>query len=291
MGVSPLVSPTHHLQMVVEDKIIRWQKSLRPLDPGVEDKSKKPKPKWSGSSVNSRMEQLGGSLWTARKIQPRPPRPATPPREPTPPPPSPPPEPLPAPIPWRDKYQFEPLGPTLGRSNIIESAIKQIQDENILSIGHYPKDGVVKDNFADMRSESRMSNRTFTINSNDNYSALDSLRSRSRSKSPGVFSKSTVASRQKQRESVDYMFGQYAFTTDLPPPPTPQPRPQPDWERRPSQTCSEDSKMSSFRSFGSSSGSEGNGRKSSFKKSATKLNGPFPLWLEDDSDSKPERGY
>ena len=89
-----------------------------------------------------------------------------------------------------------------------------------------------------------------------------------------MFSKSTVATRQKQRESVDYMFGQYAFTTDLPPAPTPQPRPQPDWERRPSQTCSEDSKMSSFRSFGSSSGSEErNGRKSSFKKSATKLNG------------------
>ena len=98
-------------------------------------------------------------------------------------------------------------------------------------------------------------------------------RFRSRSKSPGVFSKSTVASRQKQKESVDYMFGQYAFTPDLPPPAAPQPRPEPDWERRPSQTCSEDSKMSSFRSFGSSSGSEGNGRKSSFKKSATKLNG------------------
>ena len=98
-------------------------------------------------------------------------------------------------------------------------------------------------------------------------------RSRSRSKSPGVFSKSTVATRQKQKESVDYMFGQYAFTTDLPPPPVLQPRPEPDWERRPSQTCSEDSKMSSFRSFGSSSGSERNVRKSSFKKSATKLNG------------------
>ena len=88
-----------------------------------------------------------------------------------------------------------------------------------------------------------------------------------------MFSKSTVASRQKQKESVDYMFGQYAFSPDLPPPAAPQPRPEPDWERRPSQSCSEDSKMSSFRSFGSSSGSEGNGRKSSFKKSATKLNG------------------
>ena len=42
-------------------------------------------------------------------------------------------------------------------------------------------------------------------------------RLRSRSKSPGVFSKSTVASRQKQKESVDYMFGQYAFSPDLSP--------------------------------------------------------------------------
>lgn len=229
-------------------------------------------------------------------MQPRPPRPEPPPREETPsppPPPSPPPEPQPEPIPWRDKYQFEPLGPTLGRSNIIESAIKQIQEEKILSIGHYPKDGIIKDNFADMRSSSRLSTGTFTVNSSDNHSVLESLRSRSRSKSPGAFSASTLATRQKQRESVDYRFGQYAFTSDLPPPPTPQPRPLPDWDRRPSQSFSEDSRISSsFRSFESSSASEKNSRKSSFKKSATKLSGPFPLWLnEDDSDSKPERGY
>jgi len=284
-----------------DDKILTWQRSLRPLDPGVEENAKKAKPKWNCSkkwnSPSMVTNREGGSLWTARKLQPRPPRPLTPPpREETPPPPPaspPPPQPQPQPIPWRDKYQFEPLGPTLGRSNVIESAIKQIQHENILSIGHYPKDGVIKDNFAEMRSSSRMSNGTFIINSSDtqDYSGLDSLRSRSRSKSPGVFSKSTLASRQRQRESVDYRFGQYAFNSDLPPPPAPQPRPEPDWDRRPSQAGSEDSKMSSFKSFGSSSGSERNVRKSSFQKSATKLNGPFPLWLNDGSDSKPERGY
>ena len=51
------------------------------------------------------------------------------------------------------------------------------------------------------------------------------------------------------------------------------PRPQPDWERRPSQAFSDDSKMSSFKSFSSSTGSERNIRKSSFQKSPIKLNG------------------
>merc|ERR1712130_438551 len=77
--------------------------------------------------------------------------------EPTPPP-TPPPEPVQ--IPWRDRYQFEPMGPTLGRTNIIESAIRQIQDENILPIGHYPKDGFVNDHFTEARSSSRLSNTT-----------------------------------------------------------------------------------------------------------------------------------
>jgi len=194
-------------------------------------------------------------------------------------------------VPWRDRYQFEPLGPTLGRSNVIESAIKQIQDENITAIGHYPRDGVIKDNFADMRSVSRLSSGTFTLTSGDTQcSGLESARSRSRSKSPGVFSKSTLASRQKQRESVDYRFGQYAFSPDLPPA-SPQPRPQPDWEVRPaSRAASEESRLTSFQSLGSSSASEKHNRRSSFKKSVTKLTGPFPLWLSPE-EVKPERGY
>jgi len=282
----------------MEDKILSWQRSLRPLDPGVEEANKRPKPawncsrKWNSPSLVTNSE--GGSLWTARKMQPRPPRPKTPPRERTPsPPPAPSPPPQPEPQPWRDKYQFEPLGPTLGRSNVIESAIKQIQEENILSIGHYPKDGVFKDTALDVRSNSRMSSGTYTLASSDtNFSGLESLRSRSRSKSPGVFSKSTLATRQKQRESVDYRFGQYAFSPDLPPAPAPQPRPEPDWVRRHSTAGSQDSRISETRSFGSSETSEKSNRRSSFKKSATKLSGPFPLWLdEDEASSKPERGY
>ena len=157
---------------------------------------------------------------------------------------------------------------------MIESAIKQIQEENILSIGHYPKDGVFKDTALDVRSNSRMSSGTYTLASSDtNFSGLESLRSRSRSKSPGVFSKSTLATRQKQRESVDYRFGQYAFSPDLPPAPAPQPRPEPDWVRRHSTAGSQDSRISETRSFGSSETSEKANRRSSFKKSATKLSG------------------
>ena len=62
-------------------------------------------------------------------------------------------------------------------SNVIESAIKQIQDENITAIGHYPRDGVIKDNFADMRSVSRLSSGTFTLTSGDTQcSGLESAR-------------------------------------------------------------------------------------------------------------------
>ena len=62
-------------------------------------------------------------------------------------------------------------------SNVIESAIKQIQDENITAIGHYPRDGVIKDNFADMRSVSRLSSGTFTFTSGDTQcSGLESAR-------------------------------------------------------------------------------------------------------------------
>ena len=67
--------------------------------------------------------------------------------------------------------------------------------------------------------------------------------------SPGKFSKSTLAFRQKQKESVDYTYGrviiifiipchyrhpgQYQFSekTETPPPPMISPRPEPDWER------------------------------------------------------------
>merc|ERR1711971_1384928 len=103
-------------EMGLEDRNLMWQRSLRPLDPGVED-GKKKKPSWNVSSKKISASDVtnreGGSPWTARKPQPRPPRPASPPppREPTPPPtPSPEPEPAPEPIPWRDRYQFEPLG-------------------------------------------------------------------------------------------------------------------------------------------------------------------------------------
>ena len=82
-----------------------------------------------------------------------------------------------------------------------------------------------------------------------------SSRSRSGSVTPGVgsspgrFSKSTLAFRQKQKESVDYTYGkviiisiipchyrhpgQYQFSekTETPPPPMISPRPEPDWER------------------------------------------------------------
>ena len=70
-----------------------------------------------------------------------------------------------------------------------------------------------------------------------------------------------------------YRFGQYAFSPDLPPA-SPQPRPQPDWEVRPaSRAASEESRLTSFQSLGSSSASEKHNRRSSFKKSVTKLTG------------------
>lgn len=297
---------------LLEDRNLVWQRSLRPLDPGVEEEKKKKKPAWNVSSKKNSASDVtnreGGSLWTARKIQPRPPRPASPPppREPTPPPtPEPEPEPAPAPIPWRDRYQFEPLGATLGRTNIIESAIKQIQHENITPIGHYPRDGFVNDHFAESRCSSVLSNKTFTLNEDQKRrSSLGSRSSRSRSGSvtpgvtpnPGRFSKSTLAFRQKQKESVDYKYGQYQFSekTETPPPPMISPRPEPDWERRPSQAFSDDSKMSSFKSFasttsrGSTSNSANSERKrSSFKKASTVLNGPMPMWL----DIEPVRGF
>ena len=67
-------------------------------------------------------------------------------------------------------------------SNVIESAIKQIQEENILSIGHYPRERVIsgsgiRDNSLDVRSNSRMSSGTFTLASSDTqFSGLESLR-------------------------------------------------------------------------------------------------------------------
>lgn len=287
-----------------------WQRSLRPLDPGVEEGGKKKKPAWNVSckknSPSDVTNREGGSLWTARKMPPRPPKPRTPsppptPKEPTPPP-TPPPEPVQ--IPWRDRYQFEPMGPTLGRTNIIESAIRQIQDENILPIGHYPKDGFVNDHFTEARSASRLSNSTFTMNSNNNFGGISRMsRSSSRSKSPGpspspgLFSRGTVSSKQKQKESVDYTFGQYQFSNDLPPPPEPLPRPEPmpDWNRRPSQAFSDDSKMSSFKSVSLYSEPNSNfnhsntieKKKIKFKKSSTLLNGPMPIWLD---NGDPTRG-
>jgi len=158
-----------------------------------------------------------------------------------------------------------------------------------MSVGHYPKDGFVNDHFTESRCSSRLSNKTdktFTVaNSEADY--LSNLRSlsRSRSKSPGLFSSSTVSSRQRQRSSVLYTPGQYQFSKDLPPPPevTPRPEPEPDWNRRPSQAFSDDSKMSSFRSasiYSSSSNTSNERKRSNFKKSTTYLNGPTPLWLE-----------
>ena len=47
--------------------------------------------------------------------------------------------------------------------NIIESAIKQIQSENITPIGHYPRDGFVNDHFAESRCSSVLSNKTFSL--------------------------------------------------------------------------------------------------------------------------------
>ena len=107
------------------------------------------------------------------------------------------------------------------------------------------------------------------------FSPAKVRRSRSRSKSPGVFSKSTLATRQKQRESVEYRFGQYAFTQDLPPAPAPQQRPEPDWARRPSTAGSQDSRLSSTLSTtrSTSSTNEKFNRKSSFQKSGRKLSG------------------
>ena len=58
--------------MGIEDKNLMWQRSLRPLDPGVEEGGKKKKPawnvsrKWNSPSMKSNHE--GGSLWTARKM-------------------------------------------------------------------------------------------------------------------------------------------------------------------------------------------------------------------------------
>lgn len=132
-----------------------------------------------------------------------------------------------------------------------------------------------------------MTNTTYIMNNNtvsekDYLANLRSL-SRSRSKSPGLFSSSTVSSRQRQRSSVDYTPGQYQFSKDLPPPPplSPRPEPEPDWNRRPSQAFSDDSKMSSFKSsIISTSSSNSERKRSNFKKSTTYLNGPTPIWLE-----------
>jgi len=278
----------------LEDRVLVWQRSLRPLDPGVQEGKRKPSwnvsRKWNSPSMQTNRE--GGSLWTSRKLPPRPPKPETPPppKEPTPPPTPPPePEPVPQQIPWRDRYQFEPLGATLGRTNIIESAIRQIHDEKITAIGHYPRDGFVNDHFTESRCSSRLSDKTSkTFNSVNNHADLEDLRyraSRSRSKSPGVFSNSTVSSRQRQRQSVDYTFGQYQFSNDLPPPPEPTTRPEPEWDRRPSQAFSDDSKMSSFKSNFSSSSSRSSyeKKKPAFKRSDTILNGPMPIWLDNEA--------
>ena len=54
-----------------DDKMVNWQRTLRPLDPGAEE-GKKKKPawnvsrKWNSPSMKSNHE--GGSLWTARKM-------------------------------------------------------------------------------------------------------------------------------------------------------------------------------------------------------------------------------
>ena len=56
--------------MGLEDRNLMWQRSLRPLDPGVED-GKKKKPSWNVSSKKISASDVtnreGGSLWTARK--------------------------------------------------------------------------------------------------------------------------------------------------------------------------------------------------------------------------------
>ena len=58
--------------MVMEDKNLMWQRSLRPLDPGVEEDGKKKKPAWNVSrkknSPSDVTNREGGSLWTARKM-------------------------------------------------------------------------------------------------------------------------------------------------------------------------------------------------------------------------------
>jgi len=139
---------------------MKWKETLRPLSPEmVRSGERKVKPSWNVSmKQNSPAEQThseGGSLWTQRKMPPRPPRPVEPTPSPKPANPSPPPEPV---LPWRDRYQFEPLGPTLGRSNIIKSVIKQIQDENISVHGHYPRDVSINN---DTVNPSNMLNKTF----------------------------------------------------------------------------------------------------------------------------------
>ena len=60
------------LEMGIEDHNLIWQRSLRPLDPGVEDGVKKKKPSWNVSSKKHSASDIttreGGSLWTARKM-------------------------------------------------------------------------------------------------------------------------------------------------------------------------------------------------------------------------------
>ena len=57
---------------LLEDRNLVWQRSLRPLDPGVEEGKKKKKPAWNVSSKKISASDVttreGGSLWTARKM-------------------------------------------------------------------------------------------------------------------------------------------------------------------------------------------------------------------------------
>ena len=57
---------------LLEDRNLVWQRSLRPLDPGVEEERRKKKPAWNVSSRKNSASEVtnreGGSLWTARKM-------------------------------------------------------------------------------------------------------------------------------------------------------------------------------------------------------------------------------
>ena len=56
----------------LDDKLQVWKRSLRPLDPGVLDTKRKPRPAWNVSrkwnSPSEVTHREGGSLWTARKM-------------------------------------------------------------------------------------------------------------------------------------------------------------------------------------------------------------------------------